>query len=150
MRRRRRDRNRAVSTTLSYVLTLAIAAMLISGLLLATGTLVEGQQDSVARDNLEVIGQQLAGDIQTADRLVESGAEDVVVWSDHQERVADGGYTTTVNVTGENVTLVLESDRTDATIRTPVANETVVREASFRGGDVVIERVDGELEVRRA
>ena len=50
--------DRAVSTTLGYVLSLAIASILISGLMLATAGFVEGQREQVIRSELEVVGDR--------------------------------------------------------------------------------------------
>lgn len=139
-----------MSTTLSYILTLTITAMLISGLLTTVGTVVDGQRESVARDQMEVVGQQIVADLGTADRLAAAGAEEVVVRNDHQRRVAGGGYTVTVNASAGNVTLVLESGATDATVRVPVANRTAIPETQVRGGTLEIAYDADELEVRRA
>lgn len=62
---------RAVSVTISYVLTLAITAVLITGLLLSAGSLFERQQDRSAREQLQDAGGQFAHQIQYLDRLAD-------------------------------------------------------------------------------
>lgn len=74
---------RAVSTTLAYTLTLSITAVLVSGLLIAGGGLIEDQRQAITRDELTVSGQQLAGGLEDADRLAgaaEDGTVKVGIW----------------------------------------------------------------------
>lgn len=61
--------DRAVSTSVSYVLALAIVALLISGLVVGFAPLVTGQQQDTVRSTMTVFGNDLAGDIDSADRL---------------------------------------------------------------------------------
>ncbi|KPN31415.1 hypothetical protein SY89_02161 [Halolamina pelagica] len=75
--------DRAVSTTLAYTLTLSITAVLVSGLLIAGGGLIEDQREAITRDELTVSGQQLAGGLEDADRLAgaaENGIVEVDIW----------------------------------------------------------------------
>lgn len=140
-------RERALSTAVTYVLTLGMTAVLVSGLLIASGGAVEDRRDSVTRSQLTVIGEQLAADVEAADRLARADADRVAVESPLPERVADGGYRVHVAVEGRNVTLRLTTDA--ATVRVPVANETPVRAATLSGDDVEVRLVGGALEVRR-
>lgn len=63
---------RAVSSTISYVLTLAISALLVSGLLIAGSDFVNDRREQVVRNELRVVGQQVAADLERADRLVQA------------------------------------------------------------------------------
>ncbi|WP_227354178.1 DUF7266 family protein [Haladaptatus salinisoli] len=140
--------DRAVSATVNYALNLAVATLLIAGLLTATGGLVEDQRREAARTELSVVGQRLASDLQTADRLVRAGGETVAVESPLPERVAGVSYTVTV---GSNE-LVLETTHPEVTVRVSFAAATAVEETTVSGGAVTIVRVDGgtgdRLEVR--
>lgn len=60
--------DRGTSTTLSYVLTLAIAAVLVTGLITAGGSFVEDRREQVIREELRVIGEHVAGNLEAVDR----------------------------------------------------------------------------------
>ncbi|MBP1986731.1 DUF7266 family protein [Halolamina salifodinae] len=132
------DDDRGVSTTLGYTLTLSITAVLVAGLLTAGGTLIEGQQRTVAADELSVSGQQLAAGFEDADRLAattDNGTVRVNVWL--PEGVAGGGYTLTIRnestAAGQpaRATIVANADGINVTrnvsfwIENPAANRTV-------------------------
>ena len=143
---------RAVSTTLGYVLALAIATLLITGLITAGGSYVDSQREQVIRDELTVVGQQLAADIERADRLVSAGDTDssmtVSVNKTLSRRVTGANYHVTLEP-GER-DLKLNTTRPDVTIRIGLANETALGASSADGGTIQI-RYDqsGEhLEVR--
>ncbi|MFB6219982.1 MAG: hypothetical protein ABEH90_00965 [Halolamina sp.] len=146
-----RDDQRSVSTTLGYSLTLAITAILMAGLLIAGGTLVEDQRERIAEEELSVSAEQLASGLGDADRLagtVTDGVLRVYVWL--PEDVAGGSYTIelqnepTAASQPAKATILAESQQVDATgeltIRTgvPVANRTVI------GGPVTVSYRDGD------
>lgn len=60
--------DRAVSTTLSYVLTLSIATLLVTGLIFAGSTFVEDRREQVIRQELRVIGEHVATNVEQIDR----------------------------------------------------------------------------------
>lgn len=143
--------DRGVSTTLGYVLTLTITAILISGLLIAGGTLVEDQRDRIAQEELSVSAEQLASGLSEADRLAESadgGVMAVRIWL--PDRVAGGSYT--LELTNESTspnqpartTIVATAQganaETTVSIRTsvPVANRTVL------GGPLTVSHRDAD------
>lgn len=152
-RRAWREDDRSVSTTLSYVLTLAITTVLISGLLIAGGTMVETQRERVAEQELGVTAERLATGLADADRLgdtVTGGAVRVRVWL--PEQIAGSAYN--IELKNETMpaakpakaTISMSSQFVDAdtslSLRTgiPIANRTII------GGPVVIEHkdVDGD------
>ena len=143
--------DRGVSTTLGYTLTLAITAILMSGLLIAGGTLVDDQRERIAEDELSVTSEQLAGGLTDADQLagtMSGGVLKVQVWL--PERIAGGPYTIelenhpTAADQPANSTIHAEAQDVEATgelsLRTsvPVANQTVV------GGPLVITHRDAD------
>jgi hypothetical protein len=140
--------DRAVSTTLSYVLTLTITAMLASGLLIAAGSVVEDRQETVVRDELEVAGNQLASRLMAADRLVETGAEVVTVQVPLPDSVAGSGYTVAVEPASDRI--VLEATGVETSVSVSYATHTGVAAASLSGGDLEIALDGGQLEVRSA
>lgn len=61
--------DRGVSTVVGYVLTLAIVALLASTLLSSFAPFVTNQQQDTAGSTMTVLGNDIAGDIETVDRL---------------------------------------------------------------------------------
>lgn len=61
--------DRAVSTVVSYVLALGILAILVTGLISGFVPFVTDQQQDAAQSTMRVYGNDVAGDLQVADRL---------------------------------------------------------------------------------
>ena len=143
---------RAVSTTLSYVLALAIATILITGLIIAGGSYVDTQREQVIRDELTVVGQQLAADVERADRLVRAGDPDepmtVTVNRTFSNRVTGTSYRLALEP--GNGTLLLNTTRPEVTVRIGLATRTDLSSSAVRGGEVQIryDGADDQLEVR--
>lgn len=143
--------DRAVSVTVNYTLSLAIAALLISGLLFAAGQNVETRQQEAIRAELEVIGQRLATGLMTADRLVQAGGDDVSVAVSIPDRVAGTGYDIEINASASRAYIRLTSENPVATTNVTFVNRTAVDSLQLDGGDVnVVLAADGALEVESA
>jgi hypothetical protein len=142
--------DRAVSVTVNYVLTITIATLLLSLLFVSAGGLIESQTEETIRSELEVLGQQLAADIESADRLAtvaEGGDAEVRIETRLPHRVAGTEYTIDID-DGE-----IELRSTDPEIKISVqfmARTNVEPEHTIRGGDVLIEWEDDTLEVKNA
>lgn len=67
----RRD-ERAVSVTLGYALTLAVATLLVTGLVFAVGSEVQTQRESAVTTEMEVVGYQLSSTLVSADKMAEA------------------------------------------------------------------------------
>ncbi|MFB6301730.1 MAG: hypothetical protein ABEH78_02540 [Haloferacaceae archaeon] len=150
-----RSNERAVSTAFGYVLLLAVATLMVSGLLLSTGTFIDGQRDQTTREGLSIAGQQAAGAIETADRLVRSTNADpstLVVEQRLPRNVAGAGYNIEVNDTGGDAELVLSPAVAGAeasnTVTVPLSNGTAVIETSIQGGPIKVVYTGSRLEVR--
>lgn len=105
--------SRAVSITLNYILVLAIAALLVSGLMLAGGVFVEDQRERVIENELSVIGHHLAGDLEAVDRMVQAGGGDV------ERAEIDRSFQGSVTGTSYDITLEENPDRVVLTSTTP-------------------------------
>lgn len=70
---------RAVSATLGYALTLGVTTLLITGLIFAVGTEVENRRESAIDTEMEVVGNQLAASLTSADRLADAAGENGLV-----------------------------------------------------------------------
>lgn len=143
------DRDRATATTLSYVLTLGITALLISGLLVAAGGTVESQREDTTREAMEVVGQQLSARLMAADRLVAAGGSEVSVRATYPETVAGSTYSIAVR-SGSPTTIELTATGTRVSVTVAAATRTPVGDTTVSGGDVEVVYDGGQLEVRDA
>lgn len=143
----RHGTDRAVATTLGYALSLGITSLLITGLLFGGGTFVEDQRDRAVRSELEVTGQQVAGAIGSADRLV-WGLDDggsVTVRRSLPERTAGSGYRFDVERVGHRdvYELTLRSFDPELSIQVRTYSEApVYAPAAVDGGEIVVQSND--------
>ncbi len=140
------DDERAVSTTVGYVLTLAIGAVLLSGVVIGVGGVLDSQTDRAVHGDLSVVGQGVVANLESADRLArtaEAGRTDpavdpadgtaaVEIEVDLPRRVAGVPYT--VEVGPDAVTV--RTDRPAASVRIPHVARVDVAETTLRGGPV--------------
>ena len=136
--------DRAVSVTVGYVMTLAISTLLLSGLFVAGGSFVETQRERAAQGELTVVGERIAADLGTVDRLVEKAGsrENLTVNRSLTlpDRAAGTVYRIRVSAADTEGTVALESDRTDATVEVPfrTSDGVEVENATVAGGDLRI------------
>ena len=137
--------DRAVSVTVGYVMTLAISTLLLSGLFVAGGSFVETERERAAQGELTVVGERIAADLGTVDRIVSSAPpphEDLTVDRPLTlpDRVSGTGYRIRIEATGSTGTIVLESGRADATVEVPfrTSDGVPLRNATVDGGDLLI------------
>jgi hypothetical protein len=141
---------RAVTSTLSYVITLAIATVLVTGLLVAGGDFVGDQRQEVIRTEMRVVGQQVAADIQRVDRLVQTGeaTHTVNLTQQYPDSVTGSPYEIHLVPAGENSHVALNSTLQRVTVRVNVLNETSIGETRSNGGTVRVVYTGDKLEVR--
>lgn len=143
--------DRGVSVSVNYALNLVVATLLVSGLLVTTGNVVEDRRESAAESELEVVGNRLAANLEAADRLASVGGSDtdVRVEADLPASVAGATYSVEVNG-GSDPHLLLETGTPDVTVRVPIRTSASVESAELGGGDLAIVLADdGDLEVER-
>ena len=130
-----RGRDRAVSTTVGYALTLTLATLVVTGFLLASGGFVEGQREGAVRDELRVVGQQVATDVAAVDRLSRTRDDvgNVSVERDLPDRVTGLSYAVEVNPGSPNE-LVLKTFDPRIIVRVRVSTDTTLADTSFDGG----------------
>lgn len=157
--------DRGVSVAVNYTMTLMIATLLIGGLIAASGGLIERQTEGAIYEELDVVGQTLAANLMSADRLATVGHQDAAVVDGFDvsdidveisttlpDRVAGVSYSIHMNVSDEGdgeITLHTESPAVEATVPFVVQNMEAYNE-TVRGGDVKIYTVDGDLQVKEA
>ncbi|MEF8776002.1 MAG: hypothetical protein V5A43_05815 [Haloarculaceae archaeon] len=144
------DSARGQAITLEYVLGVAIASILIVGLVTTGASFVDQQGKQAAQAELRVIGQQLAADIEAVDRLASSAEKNTTVRIERElPREAAGGYTVRV-LERANPRLNLSSDSHDVSVRIEFSNSTAVSGTALSGGQVLINyTASDELRVER-
>lgn len=143
-----RRTDRGLSVALNYAIMIAIATMLMTGLLWSTGDLIEGRQEIATKTELDVVGERFAANLVAADRLAQADAETVVVRAFLPPTVAGSVYTIEVNATATDSELVLETQRPEVRTTVPFVNTTAIDATTLNGGRIRIELAgDGALEV---
>lgn len=137
--------DRAVSVTVGYVLNLAVATLLLSGLFIAGGSFVENEREQAVQGELTVVGERVAADLMTVDRLARTASTPseltIERTTDLPPRVSGVGYRLTIAENGTAGTIRLESERVDSTVEIPFrSSETVTFENTTVAG--------GNLEIR--
>ena len=129
--------DRAVSTTIGYALTLGVASLLITGLLIAGGGFLQDQREGTTRTELAVIGEQVSADLSSADRLNYSGVDSIRLQRNLPQRVTGSAYTIELNTTPQPH-LVLRSAEPEVVVRVDVATRTDLRAGSIGGGSIQV------------
>lgn len=153
----RRADTRAVTVPTDYVLLVGITALLASGLLAGTAGFVGDQHEGALRAGLSVVGNDLAADLTTADRLADSLGDDgrASLTVDLPQSVAGTTYLVRVEDTTTppadrtyTYDLVLTSTAPEVTVRVPLATRRPLTLETLDGGPVEIVATPGGLEVR--
>jgi len=131
--------DRAVSTTVAYTLTLSLATLVVTGFLLASGGFVEDQREGAVRDELRVIGQQVATDIAAVDRLSRTSGTvaNASTERDLPDRVTGLSYAVEMNPGSPNE-LLLRSFDPEIIVRVTVSTDTTLADTSFDGGAATV------------
>lgn len=144
--------DRGVSTALGYVLNLGVAAVLVTTLLFAAGTLVDDQRDRAVETELRVVGERVAADLAAADRLARASDGGTVRYAvEAPSRVSGTAYDVRVNQSGDD-TVVFAADRSNVAVEVEFQAELDVNASTLAGGDLVVvyDADTGTLEVRDA
>lgn len=145
--------DRAVSTALSYALILGIVTLLLVGLTVGFAPLVESQQADATHATLEVLGNDVAGDIASADRLaVTAGSHGTVVLRTRlPDRVGGSPYEIEIDEVNETtdeqlyeVALTSLDHETSATVRVRTRTEIDVGATDALDGGPLEVSFDGE------
>jgi hypothetical protein len=136
---------RAVSIAVTHALTLAITTVLVSGLLLGAGTVLEGQEKRAAESQFDEIGSDLTAQLNTLDRLNETGSTvNVSVEPEYPGSVAGRSWSFEVVPGSESDTydtpsvIQIESPHYERTAEYPVGNETRIDYGSPDNSDTPV------------
>lgn len=140
---------RGVSMTVTYVLALGISAALLATLLAGAGTALEAETERAAERSLETIGQELAGEIEAADRI--AGETDAVVARiDLPRTVAGTGYDVELREECDGRSdgagcLQLTAHGLEDAVVVPVPTEAVLETGAVPGGPLEVVAADGRI-----
>jgi hypothetical protein len=144
------DVSRGVSTTLGYVLNLGVAAILVTTLMVAAGSLVDTQRERAVDTELNVIGDRIASDLAAVDRLARASDDGYVRYEvEVPRRVVGATYDVSINESGNN-TLVLAADRSDVTVSVDFDSQVQVESATRQGGPFTLVYENGTVEAEDA
>lgn len=131
------EADRGVTSTVGYVLTVAIAVLLVSGVVLGVGQTVESQRDEVIRDEATVVAERTAAALMAADRLVQAGTEPTTtVRRSPPERLAGKPYTVTLqDDAGERASVIIRTRGSDVTVAVDLLVRTPIAETTITGGE---------------
>jgi hypothetical protein len=132
--------DRGASVVLSYVLIIAITSILVGVLIIAGTSFVDNQQQLAVEQELTVIGNQLAGNVEQVDRLVRASHSDdptVIINESFQERVSGVPYTIRLADTDPSQ-LVLKTTDPDIAVRINATAATDISESTMAGGSVSV------------
>lgn len=142
--------DRAVSIAVTHVLSIGITAILISGLLIGASTMLETQREDSTEESLETIGERLADEIASVDRLAAAGAENVTIETTHQRSIAGSSYTVTMHTGGcdrplveTDQCLVLESRGEDVEVAVPISTQVPLEDGSWASSGPIVIESDG-------
>ena len=128
-----------------------MASLAITGLFLAAGDFVTDQREEVVRTELGVVGEQLAGEVLAADRLVQSGdTGTLALEASLPEDIAGSSYTVAAADTPTGQWLNLSTQDPDITVTVRLETETPLETDTVGGGRVSVVYDPGadHLEVR--
>lgn len=145
--------DRAVNIAITHGLTLAITTVLISGLLIGAGNVLTSQEQQVAQAQFDEIGGDLTSQLNTLDRLNETGEDvNVTVQPNYPEHVA--GQTWNLELIGgddsdtydtESV-VRFDSPHHQRTIEYPFSNSTQVDYGSpANSHEPIVSLCEGEI-----
>lgn len=136
--------DRGMSTTLSYVLTLGIAAVLVTGLITAGGTFVQDRREQVIREELRVIGEHVAGNVERVDRYARASdtLSEARITQALPRQATGSRYSVTLRENGGDPVLWLNSSRPSVSVALNVTvHNDVATESVADGGRITVECV---------
>ncbi|WP_336327477.1 DUF7266 family protein [Halovenus sp. HT40] len=142
---------RGLSVAVTHALTVAISTILVSGLIIGAGTLLESQEQSVGEDQLREVGSDAVTYVNTFDRLNGTGENvTVTVAPDYPERIV-GSYRYTIQLynTSELRGLEIRSEALGRERQYPISTTNArLTNTSTSGADVQISLCkNGEITV---
>jgi hypothetical protein len=151
-------RDRGQSVSVNYTLSLIIVTVLISALFISMSGFLDDERERVVSAELKVLGNRMAADIATADRLARttSSPARVEVRTDIPTTVGGSDYRVDVSATEFqssgtwNVTITLRAPDVQVSQTVNVRTETRLVDSEFGSGAYVVVYDGSTMEVTRA
>ncbi|MFC7234478.1 DUF7266 family protein [Halosegnis marinus] len=139
---------RAQSTTVGYLLSVAVATLLVVGLVAGVGTFVESEQRAAVDDQLRVVADRLAAQAVAVDTLARRNGGTAYTEPDLPARVVGSTYRVALVVEGGDTLVRVSTADPAVTVTVPVAVGVPVTESGTTGGDLALcyDDVDGDGE----
>lgn len=149
--------DRAVSIAITHVMTIGITALLITGLLMGAGNLLDAERERGAEASLTTIGERLSGELSSVDRLAADSADDVTMRVDHPREVS--GSTYRVELRGDpaacdgplhaasEACLVLTATDENVEEMIPVNVEAGIDDSQALGGPITVTHDGGNVSI---
>lgn len=135
---------RGVTFTVSYVLTLGITVLLVAGVLITAGQVVQDQRELAIEDEATVVGDEVAASVMAADRLVREGNNGAVtIGVDLPRTLADRTYT--ITLTSDAV--VVETTSPQVRLEVPLRSVTTIQSETVAGGDLRVVYESGSVTI---
>ncbi|ELY57271.1 hypothetical protein C491_10814 [Natronococcus amylolyticus DSM 10524] len=142
--------DRGVTMAVTHVLALGISAALLAVLLAGAGAVLEAETERAAERSLETVGQELAGEIEAADRVAAGEGAETVTRVDAPRTIARTGYVVEAQsdcpgaVSDANC-LRLSAHAVDATVHVQVSTAADLEPNTVPGGSIEIGIEDGRV-----
>jgi hypothetical protein len=134
-----RPDTRATSITVTYTMTVAISAVLIMGLLVSAGGLVDRQRERVTQLQFEDIGTEVTSELVSVDQFVTATGDDSV--SNRltlPTHVAGNPYDLLLATSGATATLTIASGAGSPSVTFDLEPRTDVCPTAVDGGAVLV------------
>ena len=140
--------DRAASTVVGYVVALAVSALFLTALTVSLGGFTEAHTERMITDQLTVVGETTAGELERVDRLArlaEGDRAEAVLHTEAPSLVARttvelptqvGGHAYSITVTVD--TVIVQSNRRALTVSVVHRSRVTVGERTVRGGPVAV------------
>ena len=139
-----RQDERAVTAPLEYVYTFAIAAILVTGLIIGATNAAGDQRRRTVEAQMNVVAEQVAGSLEQADRIVQSTdgtPSTLTLEKELPDELLGGGYFVRITDTASGAKVTVSSSLSEADISTRVqleATSVPSREQILDGGEMTI------------
>jgi len=145
-----RDDRRGISVAVTHILAIGITTILLAGLLISAGSVLDRERENAARDELHTIGDRIGGEMSSVDRAGTPDADErIELETNHPSRVSGSTYTVRLRdgtvcdvnyVDHHDGCLVLSTSELNDDVVVPLEFDdgTNVVEGAANGGDVFI------------
>ncbi|OAQ53601.1 hypothetical protein HTG_04915 [Natrinema mahii] len=148
----RMERDRAVSISITHVLTVGITTILIAMLLTSASTMLEVESERSTESSLETIGERLANEIGNVDQIADENTT-VNATVTHPRTAGSSRYTVTAApsncgplIEGETECLKLTAQSVDVTVYVPIKTDADL-EGTSTGGAIEIQSDGDEISI---